>query len=217
MTRARVLLADDHQMVAEGLVSLLKEEFDVAGVVADGAALLAAVGPLAPDVVVADVEMPVLGGLEALRRLRALGVGVPFVVLTMHADAHLATEALRAGASGYVLKASAGEELLRAVREALHGRVYLTPLLAKDVLAPLAAPEVRLTPRQRQVLRLVADGLTMKEVAAALGLSRRTVETHKYDVMQALRLGTTADLIRYALQHGLAGRAASAVSSRPGP
>jgi DNA-binding NarL/FixJ family response regulator len=209
MRRARVLLADDHAIVAEGLVSLLREDFELLGTVGDGAALLDAARALELDVVVADIAMPVLSGLEALRRLRAEGNPVKVVFLTMHADAPLAAEALRAGAAGYVLKHSAGEELIRALNEVLQGRVYLPPALAQDVVAALArpvAPASRLTPRQRDVLRLVALGCTMKEIAARLSLSPRTVETHKYEMMRALELTTTAELIRYALDHELAPR-----------
>jgi DNA-binding NarL/FixJ family response regulator len=207
MNRVRVLLADDHAIVAEGLVSLLRDEFELVGTVRDGCALVEAVRELRPDIVVADISMPLLSGLEALRQLRADGVGVKVVFLTMYTDAHLAGEALRVGASGYVLKHSAGEELVRALHEVQHGRVYLTPLIAEDVVRTLANPgkgtAFQLTQRQRQVLRLVAEGQTMKKVAAELRLSRRTVETYKYQIMQTLGLHTTAELIRYALDHGL--------------
>src|SRR5262249_11836302 len=140
-------------------------------------------------------------------QLRAEGIGVKVVFLTMYTDAHLASEALRAGASGYVLKHSAGEELVRALHEVHRGRIYLTPLIAEDVVLALANPgkgtASQLTQRQRQVLRLVAEGQTMKKVAAELGLSRRTVETYKYQIMQTLGLNTTAELIRFALDHDL--------------
>jgi DNA-binding NarL/FixJ family response regulator len=207
MNRARVLLADDHAIVAEGLVGLLRGEFELVGAVGDGRALVEAVRELRPDIVVADISMPLISGLEALRRLRAEGIGVKVVFLTMHTDAHLAGEALRAGASGYVLKHSAGEELIRALHEVQRGLVYLTPLIAGAVVTTLAergeGAGPRLTQRQRDVLRLVAEGRPMKEVAAKLGLSRRTAETHKYQMMQTLGLHTTAELIRYALDHGL--------------
>jgi DNA-binding NarL/FixJ family response regulator len=210
MRRARVLLADDHTIVAEGLAGLLRGEFDLVGTVGDGGALVEAARRLRPDVVVADIAMPVLSGLDALRRLKAEGIDLKVVLLTMHADAHLASEALGAGAAGYVVKHAAGEELLRAIRDVLQGLVYVTPLLAKDVIAawtaPGAPPGVKLTRRQREVLHLVAQGRTMKEVAAALHLSPRTVETHKYKMMQALGLQTTAELIRYALDHGIVPR-----------
>ncbi|MCI0457119.1 MAG: response regulator transcription factor [Gemmataceae bacterium] len=205
MPRARVLLADDHTIVAQGLASLLEDEFELVGVVGDGDALLAAARKLRPEVVVADMAMPVLSGLEALRQLRKEGSDCKVIFLTMHADAALASAALRAGASAYLLKHSAGDELIRAIGEVLEGRVYLTPLLARDVLPTQSGTraEVKLTPRQREVLGLIAEGRTMKQIAAALGLSRRTVESHKYDMMAALGVTTTAELIRYALQLGV--------------
>ena len=210
MRRTKVLLADDHAIVAEGLASLLKGHFDLMGTVGDGSQLLEAARELRPDVIVADMAMPVLSGLEALRRLKAEGLDAKVIFLTMHADAQLATEALRAGASGYVLKHSAGEELIRAIQEVLEGRVYLTPLLTKDVITtltePTTQPAVQLTPRQREVLQLIAEGRRMKEIAATLQLSTRTVETHKYQMMQALGVDSTAALVRYAIQLGLVAR-----------
>jgi DNA-binding NarL/FixJ family response regulator len=209
MRRARVLLADDHAIVAEGVAQILRAEFDLVAIVSDGGALVKAVGELHPDVVVADMAMPVLNGLEALSRLKAAD-DVKLIFLTMHADPALVAQALRAGASGYVLKHSAGEELIRAMREVLLGGIYVTPLINSAALSALArptgAPEARLTPRQIEVLRLVAEGRTMKEVAAALHISRRTVETHKYETMQAVGVKTTAELIRYALDHFLVAR-----------
>lgn len=207
MPRATVLLADDHAIVAEGLASLLRSEFVLVGTAANGAELLEAARRLRPDVIVTDLTMPGLSGIEALRQLKADGLAAHVVVLTMHADANLAAEALRAGAAGFVVKHSAGEELIAAIRAVLRGRRYVTPGLAEDVLATLAEPRATgagtLTPRQRDVVRLLAQGRTMKEIAAALGLSSRTVETHKYQSMAALGLKTTAELIRYALEHGL--------------
>src|SRR5262245_9754549 len=210
MPRATVLLADDHAIVAEGLASLLKGEFSLVGTVASGAQLLEAAQRLRPDVIVTDLAMPGMTGLDALRRLKAAGVPAKVVVLTMHADAELAAEALRAGASGFVVKHAAGKELIAAIHTALRGRTYVTSNLAQDVLETLAEPRTnttrRLTPRQRDVVRLVAEGRTMKEIAAVLGVSPRTVETHKYQAQEALGLKTTADLIRYGLQHGLSSR-----------
>lgn len=210
MSRARVLLADDHTIVAEGLESLLGDEFDLVGSVRDGAALVEAARRLRPEVIVTDVSMPVLNGLDAIRELRRQGIVAKVVVLTMHADAQLASEAFRAGAAAYVLKHSAGDELIAAVREVLRGRTYVTARIAKDVQAALAesdrrpaARSMRLTSRQRQVLQLVAEGRTMKEIAAALNVSARTAESHKYQMMQALGARTTADLVRYAVQIGL--------------
>jgi DNA-binding NarL/FixJ family response regulator len=207
MPRATVLLADDHPVVAAGLAALLRDEFSLVGTLADGAGLLEAARRLQPDVIVTDVTMPGLTGLDALRRIRAEGMTARVIFLTVHADTRLAAEALRAGAAGFVLKEAAGKELIAAIHEVLQGRTYLTPRLAPDVLANLARREAlgdRLTSRQREVLRLIAAGRTMKETAAALGLSTRTVEGHKYQMMQALGVETTADLIRYAIEHGLA-------------
>ena len=207
--RTTVLLADDHTIVAEGLATLLKDHFDLLETVGDGSALIDAARKLRPDVIVTDIAMPVLSGLEALRRLKATRNEAKVIFLTMHADAQLATEAFRAGASGYVLKQSAGEELIAAIQEVLKGRTYLTPLITKNVIANLTEstpPTVKLTPRQREVLRLIADGRRMKEIGAILELSTRTVESHKYEMMRALGVQSTAELVRYAIQIGLATR-----------
>jgi len=205
--RTTVLLADDHAIVLEGLSSLLSAEFELAGTVTDGAQLLEAVERLRPDVIVTDISMPGMNGLEVLRRLKASTVPVKLIVLTMHAEAHLAADAFRAGASGFIVKHAAAKELIAAIRTVLRGERYITPLLASDVLTALAEGRTAeggpLTARQREVVSLIAQGRTMKEVAAALGLSPRTVETHKYQVMEVLRLETTADLVRYAIEHGL--------------
>jgi DNA-binding NarL/FixJ family response regulator len=194
-------------MVAQGLASLLRDDFDLVGTVGDGEALIDAAQRLRPDVIVADMAMPVMDGLEALHQLTAARIDAKVIFLTMHADVQLVTKALRAGASGYVLKHSAGEELITAIQEVLQGRTYLTPLIAKDVITSLMAPEqqaaVTLTPRQREVLRLIAEGQRMKEIAATLQLSTRTVETHKYDMMRALGVQSTAELVRYAIHLGL--------------
>jgi len=207
LPRPTVLLADDHPVVAEGLASVLRSEFSVVGAVTTGTQLLDATRRLKPDVIVTDLAMPGMSGLEALRRLKADGLAPKVIVLTMHADAELAAEALRAGAAGFVVKHAAGTELVAAIRSALRGKTYVTPELAPDVVSTLAEPGASgrdsLTPRQREVVRLLADGRTMKEVAAALGVSPRTVETHKYQVMEALGLTTTAELIRYAVARGL--------------
>jgi len=205
--RTTVLLADDHAIVLEGLAGLLRDDFSLVGTVADGARLIEAARRLRPDVIVTDVAMPSMGGLEALRRLKANGIPSRVIFLTMHADASLAAEALRAGAAGFVVKHAAGQELIAAIHTVARGGRHVTPRLAAEVLATLAEgtdhPDGPLTARQREVVALIAQGRTMKEVAAVLGLSPRTVETHKYQAMQALRLQTTADLVRYALQHGL--------------
>jgi len=209
VSRATVLLADDHAILLEGLVTLLEREFSLAGTVTDGARLIEAARKLRPDVIVTDLAMPGMSGLEALHRLRADKIPAKVIFLTMHADAQLAAEALRAGASGFVVKHAAGKELVAAIHEVLRGGTYVTPQLSSEVLHRLAehgpAGAGPLTTRQREVVSLLAAGRTMKEVAAALGLSPRTVETHKYQIMETLGLKTTADLIRYALEQGLAG------------
>lgn len=207
MARPTLLLADDHAIVMEGLASLLRGEFSLVGAVADGARLIEAARQHRPDIIVTDVAMPGMSGLEALRQLRAEAITAKVIFLTMHADAQLAAEALRAGAAGFVVKHAAGKELVAAIHAVLRGGRYLPAHLASDVLTALANADRQevgsMTPRQRQVVTMIAEGLTMKEVAAALGLSPRTVEAHKYQVMQTLGLQTTADLIRYALEHRL--------------
>ena len=207
MPRPTILLADDHAIVTEGLASLLRSEFSLVGTVADGAGLIEAARRLRPDVIVTDVAMPGMSGLEALRRLKADAIAAKVIFLTMHAEAQLAAEALRAGASGFVVKHAAGKELIAAIHAVLRGGRYLPPGLASDVLTTLVDGDTSgtgpLTPRQREVLSLIAEGRTMKEVAAALRLSPRTVETHKYQMMEVLQLRTTAELIRYAIEHGL--------------
>ncbi len=216
--RTTVLLADDHAIVLEGLSSLLRDEFDLVGTVADGTRLIEAVRQLEPDVTVTDITMPGMNGLEVVRRLRADAVPTKVIVLTMHANAQLAADVLRAGAAGFIVKHAAGKELIAAIHAVVRGERYITPQLASDVLTVLAEgrgpEEAPLTPRQREVVALIAEGRTMKEVAAALGLSARTVETHKYQVMQSLGLQTTADLVRYAVEHGLTGTVPPA-SARP--
>jgi DNA-binding NarL/FixJ family response regulator len=211
--RPRVLLADDHLMVAEALKSLLAPEFELVGVVEDGRRLIEAAGTLRPDVIVADITMSHLNGIDALVQLRQRGDRVPVVFLTMHRDASFARRALDAGASGYVLKHSAPTELLLAIRAALAGKTYLTAQLAGEVLdAMKQGPQQAggtlgaLTPRQREVLQLAAEGRSAKQIASTLGISPRTVEFHKYQMMEALGLHTNADLIHFALKHGLVER-----------
>jgi DNA-binding NarL/FixJ family response regulator len=212
MAKTRVLLADDHTVVAEGLEALLRDTFELVGVVYDGRALLDAAEKLRPDVIVTDISMPLLNGLDAVRQIRSRRPDAKVVVLTMHQDVQLAAEAFRAGVSGYLLKISPGEELISAIRQVAQGRAYVTTLLAKDLIALLI--EVRgqtpgegstLTERQREVLQLIAEGRTMKEVAGILNISPRTVESHKYEIMQVLGAHTTADLIQYAIRMKLIG------------
>ncbi len=205
------MIADDHAVVAEGLQALLRDTFDLVGTVHDGRALLDAVEQLRPDVIVTDISMPLLNGLDAIRRIRARNADAKVVVLTMHRETELAADAFRAGASGYLLKVSPGEELIMAIRHAAQGRAYVTSLLAKDLITLLieagkapAAGGSPLTPRQREVLQLIAEGRTMKEVAGILHISPRTAESHKYEIMQALGVKTTADLIQYAIRTKMA-------------
>ena len=208
--RPRVLLADDHLMVAEALRSLLAPEFELVGVVEDGLALLEAAATLRPDVIVADVTMPRLNGIDALARLRQGGDRVPVVFLTMHRDVSFARRALEAGASGFVLKHSAAAELVTAIRAALEGRTYLTPQLDGELREAMKQepgkrgdPVGSLTPRQREVLKLLAVGRSAKEIASALSISTRTVEFHKYQLMETLGLHTSAELIHFAIKQGL--------------
>ena len=202
----KVLLADDHKIVAQGLESLLKDSFNFVGTVSDGRALLEAALRLKPDVIVTDISMPLLNGLDAVRQFRSNGIEAKVVFLTMHADANLAAEAFRAGGSAFLLKQSAGDELILAIREILQGRAYLTPLIAKDMISVLMdarkeqGEESKLTTRQREVLQLIAEGKTMKEVAGLLNISTRTAETHKYEMMQTLGVKTTAELIQHAIR-----------------
>jgi DNA-binding NarL/FixJ family response regulator len=204
--RITVLIADDHAIVKEGLVSLLKEhDFDVIGAVGDGQSLIDASRRLRPDVIVTDLTMPGLTGVDVLTRLKAERIDSKVVVLTMHNDGDMAAQMLRAGASGFVLKEAAGEELVTAIGHALEGRVYLTAAVTRAVMDRMGGADAApaLTPRQIEVLRLIAKGQRMKEIAAVLQLSTRTVETHKYDMMQVLGVHSTAELVRYAIEQRL--------------
>jgi DNA-binding NarL/FixJ family response regulator len=210
VTRARVLLADDHRIVAQGLKTLLSAEFDLAGVVEDGRAMVEAAKGLRPDVIVADVTMPLLNGIDALELLRQEGLKIPVVFLTMHSNAGYARRALRAGAAGYVLKLAAPEELVQAIRAALDGGTFVSPALARAVFETAedggtTADEriALLTPHQREILRLLADGLSAKEIAKQLDISSRTVESHKYQLMESLGAQSSAELIRLAIRHGI--------------
>jgi DNA-binding NarL/FixJ family response regulator len=209
MSRPTVLLADDHVLVAEGLASLLKDEFELVGVVTSGSALVAEARRLRPDVIVTDVSMPGMTGLDAARTFVAEGIPSKIIILTMHADPAIVGEAFRIGATGFLLKHSAGEELIIAVQEAVRGNSYLTPVVTREFIASLTGTRDdtgqgrRITRRQLDVLRLIARGKRMKEIAAELGLSTRTVESHKYDMMQALGIGSTAELIQYAVRNNL--------------
>ena len=195
MTRPRILMADDHLMLLEAFKALLQPDFDVVGTVTDGRALLEEFSRLNPDVVLLDVAMPLLNGLDAGRQLKAQRRSVKLIYLTMNPDPDLAGEALRLGASGYVLKSSAAQELKQAIQEALRGRSYITPLITRDVVGSLLQQRTErheLTVRQREVLQLLAEGKSMKEVASILDLTPRTVAFHKYRMMEQLRLKTSA-------------------------
>jgi DNA-binding NarL/FixJ family response regulator len=212
VSRVRVLLADDHRMVAEGLKSLLAEEFDLIAVVPDGRAMVNAAKQLRPDVIVADITMPHLNGIEALEEIEKFDPDVRVIFLTMHRDVAYARRALDAGAAGFVLKHSAPEELVLAVRAAIQGRTFITPTLAAEVLqalkrnpADVQDPVAILTLRQREILRLLVDGLTAKQIASRLDISPRTVEFHKYRMLESLGLKGSADLIHFAVQHGMVG------------
>jgi DNA-binding NarL/FixJ family response regulator len=210
MTKPRVILADDHRILAEGLRGLLEPELDVVAVVADGRELVDAARRHRPDVIIADVSMPALNGIEATAQLRGLGIEARVVILSMHRDVAYVRRALEAGAAGYVLKHSAMTELLTAVREALQGRTFVTPALAGELLQVYSGRGQRgqntgpaLTPRQREVLQLFVEGRSAKEVAGALKISTRTAEFHRARIMEALGLQTTADLVQYAIRQGI--------------
>ena len=206
MTRPRILMADDHLMLLEACKALLEPDFDVVGTATDGRALLEEFSRLHPDVVVLDVAMPLLNGLDAGRQLKAQRRSVKLIYLTMNPDPDLASEALRLGASGYLLKSSAAQELKQAIQEALRGRSYITPLITRDVVGSLiqqGTSRNELTARQREVLQLLAEGKSMKEAAAILDLTPRTVAFHKYRMMEQLRLKTSAELVKFAVQQGV--------------
>jgi len=204
--RCRVLLADDHTLLLEAFAKMLEHDYTVVGTVADGRALISAAAELMPDVIVLDIAMPLLNGLDAARKLKKTMPKVKLIFLTMNEDPSVANEAFRAGASGYLLKTSALSELSKAIHEALCGRSYVTPLIAQDMVDSLSSQPVddrgipQLTPRQREVLQLLAEGRSMKETAKILNLTPRTVAFHKYRMMEELNLKTNADLIRFALR-----------------
>ena len=215
MKRPRVLLADDHTLVVEGLKKLLEPDFELAGTVQDGFALLEAAQKLKPDAILLDISMPLLNGIEACRRLKRSLPKAKIIMLTMHADRTYLAEAFRAGASGYLLKRSAVTELVFAIHEVLRGRFYVTPLVAKDMVhsfldqsqpAHSHAPGFEspiLTERQREILQLVAEGRANKEIAVILRIAVKTVEFHKSQIMRRLNIHTTAELTKYAVAHGI--------------
>jgi DNA-binding NarL/FixJ family response regulator len=207
MSRATVLLADDHVVIADGIVRILQDRFDVVGTVTDGSQVLEFAKRLRPDVIVSDISMPTVSGLEGLRQLKAHHIDSKVVFLTMHADARLAAEAFRLGAKGFVLKQSSADELVSAIEAVLVGHKFMSAALTDEVLALMSAPggtaDVELSLREKEVLRLIVNGHRMKEIAATLHLSPRTVETIKYEMMRELNVHSTTALVRYAIEHRL--------------
>jgi DNA-binding NarL/FixJ family response regulator len=207
MPLPRVLLADDHALVIDAFRKLLEPHCNIVGTASDGLALLQIAPALKPDVLVIDIAMPLLNGLEAGRRLKAVIPGVKLIFLTMNEDPELAMEAMRARASGYLLKSSAASELFQAIHTALKGGTYVTPQIAKGMQDRFVRdPEgkrrgKKLTPRQREVLQLLAEGKSMKEAGAILQLTPRTIAFHKYRMMEDLGIKTTADLIQFAIKN----------------
>jgi DNA-binding NarL/FixJ family response regulator len=204
MRRPRLLLADDHALFVSAIERLLADECTIVGHVHDGRAVIAAAEQLVPDVILLDIGMPELNGLEVARRLSQILPTAKLVFLTMHEDPDLAAEAFRAGASAYLLKRSAATELSTAIREVMEGRSYVTPLLTQELLGSLLRtdrPSVELTSQQREILQLIAEGRSMKQVAAVLNVTPRTIAFHKYQMMGHLKVKTTAELIQYAVKH----------------
>lgn len=208
--KPRVLLADDHKIVLEGLRGLLEEHYDLAGMATNGMELVDLATALNPDVIVADISMPLLNGIDAVRKLRESGVSCPVVFLTMHPDVIYASRALEAGASGYVLKHDASDELVTAIEAARRGKTFISSAIDSAALAEFtnetrrsSRETIELTSRQRDVLQLLAEGKSAKEIGAILEISPRTVETHKYKMMDDLGLETSAQLVQYAIKHGL--------------
>ena len=210
MRKTRVLLADDHRIFLEGLKGLLEPEFDLVGTVGDGRALVKEAERLHPDVVVADISMPLLNGIDAVRQLKKSDHQIKVVFLTMHPDVSFANLAFEVGASGYVIKSSASDELVTAIHEVMLGKTYVTPEIAGELIQTYKKLEPgqkafkqNLTDRQKEILQLITEGHLTKEIADLLCISVRTVERHKYNMMQELKLKTTADLVKYAINQGI--------------
>jgi DNA-binding NarL/FixJ family response regulator len=201
MAKPTVLMADDHRIVLEGLRVMLDEEFEVLPPVTNGRELVEAALRLRPDVVIADISMPLLNGIEAARQLQEMGSPAKIVFLTMHADQTYVARALHGGASAYVLKHSASDELVTAIRAVLRGQTYISPAVQSAAAPSKEVMEV--TPRQREVLQLLAEGKSAKEIGGILDISARTVEAHKYKMMDELGLKSTAQLVQYAIRHGI--------------
>jgi len=211
MNKPRLLIADDHKIFVEGLKRLLSADFDIAGVVEDGHELVVAAEKLRPDLIVADISMPRLNGIEAVRQIKKKHPEIKVVFLTMHPDVSYAVNARKAGGSGYVLKHSAPDELITAIREGLKGKTYVTPLIAGKLLHSYESGShsgtdtvISLSSRQREVLQLLAEGHSVKQIASILNISIKTAEYHKYRMMEDLGIKTMAELIRYAVKQGIA-------------
>ena len=212
MKKPRILMADDHSIVLAGLRKLVEAEGEVVGAVEDGRALVKEAQKLRPDIILLDISMPLLNGLDAARQLRKLVPESKLIFLTMHATPTYATEAFKAGASGYLIKRSAASELKYAIHAVMRGQHYMTPLITKDVLAATLHPQegptrnrppATLTSRQREVLQLIAEGKGTKDIASLLNISVKTVEFHKFRIMEELDLHSTAELTKYAIVEGL--------------
>jgi DNA-binding NarL/FixJ family response regulator len=212
----RILLADDHVLVAEGIQKLLEPEYELVGIVADGRSLVTAAAKLQPDIVVVDISLPLLNGLDASQQLKKNNPNLKIIVLTMHSEPNFVTQAFRVGVSGYVLKQSVGSELVQAIREVVKGRTFVSPMVAQSLVDQAVNPSSAgapgdvnvgfaqtLSARQREVLQLVAEGKATKEIASILNVSVKTVEFHKTRIMKELRLRTAAELTKYAIAAGL--------------
>jgi len=203
--RPRLLLADDHMIVLEGMIRLLQSDYELLPPVCDGQLLVESALRTNPDVIVADISMPILNGIEAVRQIRKKGLKAKVVFLSMHADIEWAAAVLAVGASGYVIKQAAAEELTHAIKEALRNRTYITPRVVRDkeFMNQVTKHGMMLTAREREVLQLVAEGRTINGIAAILKVAGRTVVFHKTNIMDKLNLRTTADLTQYAVRHGM--------------
>lgn len=217
--RATVLLADDHELVVEGLRRTIETEFEIVGAVADGLALVKASQELKPDVIVIDISMPLMNGIEAARKIQKAGLTSKIVFLSMHPDVVYVSEAFRAGGSGYVLKSAAGIEIVQALRQVLQGGIFITPAInhtavqaqiRRDHRSPDKLPT--LSPRRREIVQMTAEGNSTKRIADILKISPRTVEFHRYRAMEALGLHTIAELVQYAIKHRLINPGAAVVS-----
>lgn len=209
MKRPRIILADDHRIFAEGLKRLLESDYEIVAMVEDGKELVATVAQTSADLIIVDISMPGLNGIEAARKIIEFDKDAKIILLTMHDDVTYVTTALDEGVRGYVLKHAEPKDLLAAIKEVLKGTVYVSPSLASQVLYSRRKggwgqpSDFRLQPQQREILCLLAEGKTAKEIAARLHLTRKTIEYHKYRIMQKLNVKTSAQLVQYAVKHGI--------------